>query len=40
VTENLFDRIHADPRWPSFLRKLGRAPEQLAKIKFRVTLPK
>jgi TolB-like protein/cytochrome c-type biogenesis protein CcmH/NrfG len=39
VTENLFDKIHADPRWPAFLRKIGRAPEQLAKIDFKVTLP-
>ncbi|MES1265273.1 MAG: hypothetical protein ABUU24_06435, partial [Variovorax sp.] len=37
--ENLFDNIHADPRWLPFLRKLGKAPEQLAKIKFKVTLP-
>ena len=40
VTENLFDKIHADPRWVPFLRKLGKAPEQLAKIQFEVTLPK
>ncbi len=40
VTENLFDKIHADPRWLPFLRKLGKAPEQLAKIDFNVTLPK
>ena len=39
VTENLFDKIHADPRWQAFLRKIGRAPEQLAKIEFKVTLP-
>jgi tetratricopeptide (TPR) repeat protein len=39
VTENLFDNIHADPRWPAFLRKIGKAPEQLAKIEFKVTLP-
>ena len=39
VTENLFDKIHADPRWLPFLRKIGRAPEQLAKIEFKVTLP-
>jgi tetratricopeptide (TPR) repeat protein len=39
VTENLFDKIHADPRWLAFLRKIGKAPEQLAKIEFRVTLP-
>jgi TolB-like protein/Flp pilus assembly protein TadD len=39
VTENLFDKIHADPRWLPFLRKIGKAPEQLAKIEFQVTLP-
>jgi tetratricopeptide (TPR) repeat protein len=39
VTENLFDNIHGDPRWLPFLRKVGKAPEQLAKIEFKVTLP-
>ena len=39
VTENLFDKIHADRRWQAFLRKVGKAPEQLAKIEFKVTLP-
>jgi TolB-like protein/Tfp pilus assembly protein PilF len=39
VTESLFDKIHADPRWQAFLRKIGKAPEQLAKIEFKVTLP-
>jgi TolB-like protein len=39
VTDNLFDKIHADPRWLEFLRKIGKAPEQLAKIEFKVTLP-
>ena len=36
VTETLFDNIRKDPRWLPFLRKIGRAPEQLAKIKFKV----
>jgi tetratricopeptide (TPR) repeat protein len=40
VPQNLFDKIHADPRWLPFLRKIGKAPEQLAKIEFKVTLPK
>ena len=40
VSENLFDKIHSDPRWLPFLRKIGKAPEQLAQIKFKVTLPK
>jgi tetratricopeptide (TPR) repeat protein len=39
VTESLFDKIHDDPRWQAFLRKVGKAPEQLAKIEFKVTLP-
>jgi len=39
ATENLFDNIHKDPRWLPFLRKVGKAPEQLAKIEFKVTLP-
>jgi TolB-like protein/Tfp pilus assembly protein PilF len=34
-----FANIHGDPRWEPFLRKLGRAPEQLAAIKFDVRLP-
>ncbi len=33
------ERIHADPRWLAFLRKVGRDPEALAKIEFKVTLP-
>jgi TolB-like protein/tetratricopeptide (TPR) repeat protein len=40
VTENLFDKLHADPRWLPFLRKIGRDPETLAKIQLKVTLPK
>jgi len=39
VMQNLFDKIRQDPRWLPFLRKLGYAPEQLAKIPFTVTLP-
>jgi TolB-like protein len=31
--------LHSDPRWLPFLRKNGMAPEQLAAIKFAVTLP-
>ena len=38
--ESLVDKIHSDPRWLPFLRKIGYAPEQLAQIKFKVTLPK
>jgi tetratricopeptide (TPR) repeat protein len=39
VSDNLFDRIRADPRWLPFLRRIGRAPEQLAKIDFKVAVP-
>jgi tetratricopeptide (TPR) repeat protein len=36
VTDDLFDKIHSDPRWLPFLRKIGKAPDQLAKIEFKV----
>jgi TolB-like protein/Tfp pilus assembly protein PilF len=39
VAEPLLDRLRDDPRWLPFLRKVGYAPEQLAKIEFKVTLP-
>ena len=35
----LFENIHDDHRWLPFLRKIGKAPEQLAAIQFDVTLP-
>jgi TolB-like protein/tetratricopeptide (TPR) repeat protein len=38
LVENLFANIHSDPRWLPFLRKLGKAPEQLAAIPFKVKL--
>jgi TolB-like protein len=34
-----FSNIHNDPRWLPFLRKIGRAPEQMTAIKFEVKLP-
>jgi TolB-like protein len=37
--ENLFTNIHSDPRWLPFLRRIGRAPEQLAEIRFKVAIP-
>jgi hypothetical protein len=40
VAESLFDKIHSGPRWLRFLRKIGMAPDQLAKIEFKVTLPR
>ena len=39
LAEKLFDKIHPDPRWLPFLRRIGKAPDQLAKIKFKLTLP-
>ena len=39
VYEQFFDKMRSDPRWLPFLRRIGRAPEQLAKIEFKVTLP-
>jgi len=35
-----FARYRSDPRWTAFLRKARIAPEQLAAIKFDVTVPK
>jgi hypothetical protein len=37
---NLFTNIHDDPRWLPFLESIGKAPEQLDAIEFKVTLPK
>ena len=39
AVEPLLDRLHDDPRWLPFLRKVGYAPEQVAKIEFKVKLP-
>jgi len=38
--DHLLDNLHGDPRWLPFLRKVGKAPEQLAAIKFDVKPPK
>ena len=35
----IFDPVHQDARWLPLLRRLGVAPEQLAKIELKVTLP-
>ncbi len=40
VADPQLDSLHDDPRWLPFLRKVGYAPEQLAKIEFMVTLPR
>jgi len=37
--ERLFDNIRDDPRWLPFLESIGKSPEQLAAIEFKVTLP-
>jgi TolB-like protein len=37
--EQLFANIHDDPRWLPLLRRLGRAPDQLAAIEFEVLIP-
>jgi len=34
-----FPNIHDDPRWLPFLESIGKSPEQLAAIEFKVTLP-
>jgi tetratricopeptide (TPR) repeat protein len=39
ISQPMFAPIRNDPRWLPFLRKFGRAPEQLAAIPFNVTLP-
>jgi TolB-like protein/Flp pilus assembly protein TadD len=33
------NNLHADSRWLPFLRKIGKAPEQLAEIKFELRVP-
>jgi tetratricopeptide (TPR) repeat protein len=39
VVDPLFVNLYDDPRWVPFLRKIGKAPEQLAKISLNVTPP-
>ncbi|MBX6362867.1 MAG: tetratricopeptide repeat protein [Gemmatimonadetes bacterium] len=39
VLEPLFGNLRSDARWLPFLRRIGKAPEQLGKIEFRVRLP-
>ena len=36
---HLFANIHNDPRWLPFLERIGKSPEQLAAIEFKVSLP-
>ena len=39
LVDNLFDNVHTDPRWLPLLRQLGKAPDQVDKIVFKVRLP-
>ena len=39
ISQAQFASIRKDPRWLPFLQKIGKAPEQIAKIKFDVNLP-
>jgi len=34
-----FANLHSDPHWLPFLESIGKSPQQLAAIEFRVTLP-
>jgi len=39
ASELLFVNLYDDPRWLPFLESIGKSPEQLAAIEFKVTLP-
>jgi tetratricopeptide (TPR) repeat protein len=39
VTQPEFAKLHEDPRWIAFLTRIGKSPEQLAAIRFEVSLP-
>lgn len=34
--DSLFRKLYGDPRWSAFLEKIGKSPEQLEKIQFRL----
>ena len=35
----MFDKLHDDPRWMAFLKKIGKTPEELQKLWFPVNVP-
>ena len=39
VAEVLFRRLQLDPRWATFLGKIGKSPSQLAAVEFDVSMP-
>ena len=39
LSQPLFNNLHNDPRWVPFLRKLGRAPDQLSEIQLSISVP-
>jgi len=39
LSQPLFENLYEDPRWRPFLRKLGRAPDQLSEIQFTFKVP-
>ena len=39
LVDSLFENVRSDPRWVPLLRRLGKAPDQVEKIQFKVTLP-
>jgi len=39
LADNLFTNVRSDPRWLPLLRRLGKAPDQVEKIEFKVRLP-
>jgi tetratricopeptide (TPR) repeat protein len=39
LSQPLFENLYEDPRWLPFLRKLGRAPDQLSEIEFSIRVP-
>ena len=39
VSTTEFDNIRADPRWLPYLESIGKAPQQLDAVAFRVTRP-